>query len=564
MGYLQTSSTSFKATKWLGFVTAVWVQAISGNNYTFSNYSDALKTLMNLTQLELNNLSVAKDVGKAFGLLAGLASDRLPTPVILLIGSIEGLIGYGTQWLVVSRRIQPLSYWQMCIFLCLGGNSTTWMNTAVLVTCIRNFRRNRGPVSGILKGYVGLSTAIFTDLCAALFADDPAKFLIMLAIIPFAVCLTAIVFLRETPPAATIEEEKEESKYFNLFNVVAVIVAVYLLAYSFIPNPSHVLSSVFSLILLVLLASPLAVPAHAFINSWNLNRFKNQEDVERQIQEPLLREDKTQEKIQEKTAEEAAKAVVERTRAVEEEKAVEVVKRRPVIGEDHTVFEAMSTVDFWILFLSFLCGVGTGLAVMNNMGQIGLALGYADVSLFVSMTSIWGFFGRIISGTVSEYYIKKAGTPRPLWNAASQILMAVGYILMAVALPGSLYIGSIVVGVCYGVRLAVSVPTASELFGLKYFGLIYNILILNLPLGSFLFSGLLAGLLYDAQATPTPGGGNTCAGAHCYRLVFIIMAVACVIGFGLDVLLGIRTKKIYTKIYMSRRSKKLASASNLQ
>ncbi|KAG6762973.1 hypothetical protein POTOM_033501 [Populus tomentosa] len=514
MGYLQTSSTSFKATKWLGFVTAVWVQAISGNNYTFSNYSDALKTLMNLTQLELNNLSVAKDVGKAFGLLAGLASDRLPTPVILLIGSIEGLIGYGTQWLVVSRRIQPLSYWQMCIFLCLGGNSTTWMNTAVLVTCIRNFRRNRGPVSGILKGYVGLSTAIFTDLCAALFADDPAKFLLMLAVIPFAVCLAAIVFLRETPPAATIEEEKEESKYFNLFNVVAVIVAVYLLAYSFIPNPSHVLSSVFSLILLVLLASPLAVPAHAFINSWNLNRFKNQEDVERQIQEPLLREDKTQEKIQEKPAEEAAKAVVERTRAVEEEKAVEVVKRRPVIGEDHTIFEAMSTVDFWILFLSFLCGVGTGLAVMNNMGQIGLALGYADVSLFVSMTSIWGFFGRIISGTVSEYYIKKAGTPRPLWNAASQILMAVGYILMAVALPGSLYIGSIVVGVCYGVRLAVSVPTASELFGLK--------------------------------------------------LVFIIMAVACVIGFGLDVLLGIRTKKIYTKIYMSRRSKKLDSASNLQ
>jgi hypothetical protein len=142
--------------------------------------------------------------------------------------------------------------------------------------------------------------------------------------------------------------------------------------------------------------------------------------------------------------------------------------------------------------------------------------------------------------------------------------MAVGYILMAVALPGSLYVGSIVVGICYGVRLAVSVPTASELFGLKYFGLIYNILILNLPLGSFLFSGLLAGFLYDAEATPAPGGGNTCVGAHCYRLVFIIMAIACVIGFGLDVLLGIRTKKIYNRIYMSRRSKKLAAASNLQ
>ncbi|XP_022146226.1 protein NUCLEAR FUSION DEFECTIVE 4-like, partial [Momordica charantia] len=188
------------ALKWVGFVSAVWVQAISGNNYTFSNYSDAVKTLMNLTQLQLNNLSVAKDVGKAFGILAGLASDRFPTWLILLIGSLEGLLGYGAQWLVVSQRISPLPYWQMCIFLCMGGNSTTWMNTAVLVTCIRNFRRNRGPVSGILKGYVGLSTAIFTDLCTALFSDDPSSFLLMLALVPFAVCLFAMFFLREIPP----------------------------------------------------------------------------------------------------------------------------------------------------------------------------------------------------------------------------------------------------------------------------------------------------------------------------------------------------------------------------
>ena len=107
-------SPNSPAGKWLGFVTAVWVQSISGNNYTFSNYSDALKSLMALTQLQLNNLSVAKDVGKAFGLLAGFASDRLSTPVIFLIGSVEGLVGYGVQWLVVSQRIQPLPYWQVC------------------------------------------------------------------------------------------------------------------------------------------------------------------------------------------------------------------------------------------------------------------------------------------------------------------------------------------------------------------------------------------------------------------------------------------------------------------
>ncbi|KAL7257409.1 hypothetical protein ACSBR1_003666 [Camellia fascicularis] len=471
------------AGKWVGFVTAVWVQAISGNNYTFSNYSDAIKSLMALTQLQLNTLSVAKDVGKAFGIFAGLASDRLPTPVILLIGSIEGFIGYGVQWLVVSQKIKPLPYWQMCIFLCMGGNSTTWMNTAVLVTCIRNFRKNRGPVSGILKGYVGLSTAIFTDLCTALFSDDPSTFLLMLAIVPFLVCLAAILFLREIPPSSTSAEENEEIRYFGIFNAVAVAVAVYLLLFDVTGTHGGAVSQTFA-------------------------------------------------------------------------------SRRPVIGEDHTVWEAFGTVDFWILFGSFLCGVGTGLAVMNNLGQMGLALGYVDVSIFVSLTSIWGFFGRIVSGSVSEYFIKKAGTPRPLWNAASQILMAVGYIVMAIALPGSLYIGSIVVGICYGVRLAVTVPTASELFGLKYYGLIYNILILNLPLGSFLFSGLLAGFLYDAQATSTAGGGNTCIGSHCYRLVFVVMAIACIVGFGLDVWLAVRTKNIYAKIYASKKLKKSMVVSN--
>ncbi|MCD7464860.1 hypothetical protein HAX54_053519 [Datura stramonium] len=541
--------------KWLGFVAAVWVQAISGNNYTFSNYSDALKSLMALTQLQLNNLSVAKDVGKAFGILAGLASDRLSTPVIILIGGIEGFIGYGVQWLVVSGTIKPLPYWAMCIFLCMGGNSTTWMNTAILVTCIRNFRKNRGPVTGILKGYVGLSTAIFTDICSALFASDPSTFLLLLAVVPFAVCLTAIVFLREIPPSATSAEEKEEVKYFGVINIIAVIIAIYLLAFDISGTHGKVFSQIFAAILLVLLASPLLIPIHLMVKNFIRENSENLDVEGNNIAEPLLGDETVTEEVEKKEV-----VVVEEKNAVP---AVEVEKRPPVIGEDHTIFEAMRTLDFWILFVSFLCGVGTGLTVMNNLGQMGLALGYVDVSIFVSLTSIWGFFGRIISGSVSEYFIKKAAMPRPIWNAASQILMAVGYILLAMAMPGSLYIGSCIVGICYGVRLAVSVPTASELFGLKYYGLIYNVLILNLPLGSFLFSGLLAGLLYDSQATKTADGGNTCVGAHCYRLVFIVMSIACIVGFGLDILLTFRTKSIYAKIYASRKAKKSTGAAVL-
>ncbi|CAL5087128.1 unnamed protein product [Urochloa decumbens] len=531
--------------RWLGLVTAVWVQCISGNNYTFSNYSHALKTLMGLTQLQLNGLSVAKDVGKAFGLLAGLASDRVPTWLLLAIGSLEGLLGYGAQWAVVSGAVPPLPYWQMCVFLCLGGNSTTWMNTAVLVTCIRNFRRSRGPVSGLLKGYVGLSTAIFTDVCSALFADDPASFLVMLAVVPAAVCALAMVFLREGGAAgAAAADEEEEGRCFAAINSLAVAIALYLLAADLtgIGGGGGAVSAVFVAVLLVLLASPGAVPALLAWKSWVKARKAANADLEGadSMAAPLL-----------VSAKAAAAGREEEARGPGE---------RPRLGEEHTIAQALTSLDFWVMFASFLMGVGTGLAVMNNLGQMGVAMGYADVSLFVSMTSIWGFFGRIASGTISEHFIKTRAIPRPLWNAASQVLMAAGYIVMALAVPGSLFIGSVVVGACYGVRLAVTVPTASELFGLKYYGLIYNILILNLPLGSFLFSGLLAGLLYDAEATPVPGGGNTCVGAHCYRLVFLIMALACAVGFGLDVLLSVRTKRVYARIHESKRAASRAAA----
>lgn len=609
------SRRSGSVIKWVGFVTAIWVQAIAGNNYTFSNYSVALKSILDVNQVQLNNLSVAKDVGKAFGLVAGFASDYLPAWLILLIGSLEGFLGYGTQWLVLSQRIRPLPYWQMCIFLCMGGNSTTWMNTAVLVTCMRNFRRNRGPVVGILKGYIGLSTAIFTDLCSALFASSPSSFVLMLTLIPGIVCVTSMIFLRPVPCSADEREEKEEAQSFSTFNVIAITVAVYLLAFDITGKHGIVLSRTFAGFLLVLLAAPLVVPLKLFIKEKNSRgeqlipsfwKWKSANtqflDIEKQVREPLLTsveeakgaenpETSVQAKVEsiateprpsqsESVATEPwpsqSESVTTEPRPSQSESVENqiVCNSKPRIGEDHTIFQAIQKFDFWLLFFAFLCGVGTGMAVINNMGQIGLAMGFVDVSMFVSLISIWGFFGRIGAGSISEHFIRKAGVPRPVWMAASQLFMIVGYIFMAIGMPGSLYLGSIVVGVCYGVRLSISVPTASELFGLKYYGMIYNFLILNLPIGSFLFSGLLAGILYDIEAAkshkvnarPYPvllsgvysselEDSNNCVGAHCYRLVFLVMAGVCLLGFGLDVLLSFRTRNLYSNIHRSRKAR---------
>ncbi|KAI5067526.1 hypothetical protein GOP47_0018054 [Adiantum capillus-veneris] len=531
------------ARKWLGFVSALWVQAISGNNYTFANYSVELKAILGVNQVQLNGLSSAKDVGKAFGVFAGLLSDHLPPWTILLIGSLEGMVGYGVQWLVISQKIQPLPYWMMCVVMCMGGNSTTWMNTAVLVTCVRNFQRNRGPVSGILKAYVGLSTAIFTDLCTSLFTGNASAFVLMLALIPLGVCVVAMFLLKPVESEFNVGKEHEESRCFTILNCVAIVLALYLLAYDLSGIESELFSKLIAGGLGLILVAPVALPIYLHVK---VARGKRQTT----LKEPLLTNRKQEETKEAAIIKDAEKVAP----AGGGQDGFNVYNGKKKIGDDFTVVEALRTADFWLLFFCFLCGVGTGMAVINNMGQIGQSMGYSSVSIFVSLISIWGFFGRLGSGALSEALIRWKAVPRPVLLAVSQLVMVLGYVSLAVGATGSLYVGSIVVGICYGVRLAVSVPVASEMFGLRIFGLMYNLLILNLPLGSFLFSSLLAGFLYDYEAAKE-GSSTTCLGSHCYRLVFLVMAGISGLGFVLDSVLTLRTRPLYQRIQRSKRCK---------
>ncbi|KAH7285794.1 hypothetical protein KP509_33G046300 [Ceratopteris richardii] len=428
----------------------------------------------------------------------------------------------------------------MCIVMCMGGNSTTWMNTAVLVTCIRNFRGNRGPVSGILKAYVGLSTAIFTDLCTSLFTGDAATFVLMLALIPLGICFVAMFLLRPVETQADVDQDKQEARFFSVLDGIAIVLALYLLAYDLSGIDNELFSKIIAGGLCIILVAPLALPVYLHFKA-------SPSKTEATLTEPLLKENGG-----EQVKKYLTRSDVEDLSGANGTEGGSSTKKK--LGDDHTVLEALKSVDFWLLFFCFLCGVGTGMAVINNMGQIGESMGYSNVSVFVSLISIWGFFGRLGSGALSEFFIRWKALPRPVLLAASQLVMVIGYVLLAVAVPGSVYIGSIVVGICYGVRLAVSVPVASEMFGLKIFGLMYNLLILNLPLGSFLFSSLLSGILYDYEAAKD-GSSTTCLGAHCYRSVFLVMASVSVVGFFLDSILTLRTRSLYRQIYIVKNSK---------
>lgn len=175
-------------------------------------------------------------------------------------------------------------------------------------------------------------------------------------------------------------------------------------------------------------------------------------------------------------------------------------KAKPRRGEDFTLSEGLVKADFWLLFLSIVCGAGSGLTAINNLAQMGQAQGVDDMKVPVALVSIWNYLGRVIGGFYSEHVVRHHGLPRPVILAGAQVVMAVGHLLFAFAVPGSLYIGSLIVGSCYGTTMAMIPAIASEIFGLKNFGLFYNVFTTAVPVGSYLFSGLLAGYIYDREA----------------------------------------------------------------
>lgn len=132
--------------------------------------------------------------------------------------------------------------------------------------------------------------------------------------------------------------------------------------------------------------------------------------------------------------------------------------------------------------------------------------------------------------------------------------MVMTYLLFASALDGTLYAATALLGVCYGVQFSIMVPTVSELFGLKHFGIFYNFMSLGNPLGAFLFSGLLAGYVYDNEAARQQGmnlfsAGVSCLGPNCFRLTFLVLAGVCGVGSILSIILTVRIKPVYEMLY---------------
>ncbi|KAL8109050.1 hypothetical protein AgCh_025225 [Apium graveolens] len=238
--------------------------------------------------------------------------------------------------------------------------------------------------------------------------------------------------------------------------------------------------------------------------------------------EPLLSEDQKEEAV--KTGHDANEIIFsevedEKPRGVDLLPATE--RQRRIVELQAKLCQAAAEV---------LLGSGSGLTVIDNLGQMSQSFGYDNTHIFVSLISIWNFLGRVGGGYFSEIIVRDYAYPRHLAMAVAQFIMAFGHTVMVMGWPREMYIGTLLIGLGYGAHWAIVPATAPELFGLKKFGALYNILTLANPAGTLVFSSFLASRIYDSeaakQAQNLPINLNEpprCYGVVCFSLTSFII-----------------------------------------
>jgi len=382
-------SSSPSSAHWLSLVGSIWLQTINGPNADFPVYSSQLKDLKHISQVQLNFLAFASDAGKLFGWFSGVAALYLPLWVVAFVGAAFGLVGYGVQYLFLDSA--GLRYWHLFLLTSLAGNGICWINTVCYLLCIRNFGSSSRVAVSLATSYLGLSAKVYTSLADSIpgLANSKAKaYLLLNAVVPMLVTVVVAPSLRVvdlTSAAST------DAAFLVMFAITLATGACAVVGS--IGSTSNGLSSREHMVSLgVLLATPILIPL----------ALRIRESLDK------IRETKRENRIHDLGADDAI--AVERVVAIdiadagskEEEASSAAEKPREEVGG----LRLLRKLDFWLYFFSYMFSGTLGLVFLNNLGQVAESRRLAQTSTLVSLSSSFGFFGRLLPSFLDYYSMK--------------------------------------------------------------------------------------------------------------------------------------------------------------
>ncbi|KAK3228346.1 hypothetical protein Dsin_000227 [Dipteronia sinensis] len=257
--------------RWFMMFASILIMVGAGATYLFGVYSKEIKATLGYDQSTLNLLGTCKDLGANVGVLSGLLAEVAPPWFVLLVGSVMNFAGYFMIWLAVMKKISKPKVWQMCLYICIGANSQNFANTGSLVTCDKNFPESRGMMLGIMKGFVGLSGAIFTLLYLSIYGNDVKSTILLIGWLP---ALISLIFVYTIRPLK-VTTHPNELKVFYQYLYITIALALLMMALTIAQKEVHFSHYAYvgsTIAVCVLIFLPLVIAFREEYTSWKHTR----------------------------------------------------------------------------------------------------------------------------------------------------------------------------------------------------------------------------------------------------------------------------------------------------
>ena len=156
--------------------TGLYAAVVTGNFYGFGLYSGALKKQFNFTQSELSNINTVPYTLGVIAPIWGALGRRLGLRPTLLIGGTLICSLQVLMYLFASGRVSiPKPAVTLVVVTCLTYCGNSIVTSVAFSTPVLHYPRARGPVTALVKSFVGMGGAPLFRLAHGYVSDQKCR-----------------------------------------------------------------------------------------------------------------------------------------------------------------------------------------------------------------------------------------------------------------------------------------------------------------------------------------------------------------------------------------------------
>jgi hypothetical protein len=215
--------------RWAVLSAALFVEILSGTQYAFGIFSQLLKTHYSLSQTQLDNIGLMANIGGNVAIHVGIFFDAYGPKPTCAIAGLQGAIGYLLMWASVQFSL-PMSYGGLILLSILQGSACAWTDVSTIPLLAATFPNHKGTAIGFGKAFVGLSGAIFAQVYVGFFKPHVLSFLLVCGVAFVLLTLLGFLVMNQQDASKPLVEDYQAvADWFATAYRIMYAIAAYLM-----------------------------------------------------------------------------------------------------------------------------------------------------------------------------------------------------------------------------------------------------------------------------------------------------------------------------------------------